>query len=67
MMYPFFKRAFDVVFSFIGLIIFSPVMVITALFIKLEDEGPIFYLGKRVGLNGKEFKTFKFRTMVVNA
>ncbi|MFA5781803.1 MAG: sugar transferase [Bacteroidales bacterium] len=61
------KRLFDIIFSFVGLAIFSPFILIISLIIKLNDSGPIFYMASRVGLNGKLFRMFKFRTMVVNA
>lgn len=61
------KRLFDIVFSLFGLIIFFPILVILAIIIKSGDGGPVFYRGVRVGKNGKLFKIFKFRTMVVNA
>jgi lipopolysaccharide/colanic/teichoic acid biosynthesis glycosyltransferase len=61
------KRAFDISVSFLGLLFLSPVLFLIAAMIKKEDRGPIFYRGKRVGLNGKIFYIFKFRTMVVNA
>lgn len=57
------KRAFDVFFALVGLIIASPIMIITALAIKLDSRGPVFYLQDRVGQNGKEFKLIKFRSM----
>ncbi len=61
------KRLFDIIFSLFGLIIFSPILLILAIIIKMGDGGPVFYRGVRVGRNGKLFKIFKFRTMVVNA
>jgi lipopolysaccharide/colanic/teichoic acid biosynthesis glycosyltransferase len=61
------KRLFDVVFSALGLVIFSPILGVLALLIKREDGGPFFYRGVRVGLHGKTFRIFKFRTMVVDA
>ena len=61
------KRLFDIIFSVLGLIIASPVILIIAVLIKKEDRGPIFYRGKRVGKNGEVFRMFKFRTMVLNA
>jgi len=60
------KRVFDLVFSFFALIIFLPLMIIIAVFIKI-DGGPIIYRQVRVGINGAEFGIFKFRSMVVNA
>jgi len=61
------KRLFDVIFAFIGLILFSPILIIVAILLKLSGPGPIFFRGKRVGLNEKPFKIYKFRTMVVGA
>lgn len=61
------KRAFDIVFSLIVIILGSPVFFIIAFLIKLEDGGPVFFIQRRVGLNGRYFNCFKFRTMVVDA
>ena len=61
------KRGFDIVVSFIGLLILLPIFLIVAIIIKLDSKGPIFFRQVRVGKNGKEFKIFKFRTMVVDA
>jgi lipopolysaccharide/colanic/teichoic acid biosynthesis glycosyltransferase len=61
------KRIYDVTFSFIGLVILSPLFLIIGILIKLADWGSVFYRGTRVGRNGKLFKMIKFRTMVVNA
>lgn len=61
------KRLFDLLCSFLGLILLSPVLIYLACCIKLEDGGPVFYRGLRVGLKGRPFRIFKFRTMVVNA
>jgi len=61
------KRLFDIIFSLLGLIITSALLVLIALLIKFDSKGPIFYRGKRVGRLGKPFKIFKFRTMVENA
>jgi lipopolysaccharide/colanic/teichoic acid biosynthesis glycosyltransferase len=60
------KRIFDIVFSLIGLIIFSPVLIIVSLFIKLAMPGPIFFSQQRSGRHGRPFTIYKFRTMVVN-
>jgi len=62
-----FKRLFDVVFSFLGLMIFSPILIFISLIIKLDSKVPVFYRGERAGKFGKIFRIFKFRTMVVNA
>jgi len=61
------KRLFDFLTSLVGLILFSPLLLIVAFFIKMEDRGPVFYRGRRVGRNGRPFRIFKFRTMVLNA
>jgi lipopolysaccharide/colanic/teichoic acid biosynthesis glycosyltransferase len=61
------KRIFDLIISFFGLAIVSPLLVAIALMIKEEDGGPVFYRGVRVGLNGKLYRIFKLRTMVVDA
>ena len=61
------KRLFDIVFSFFGLIITFSLLLLFAISIKLDSKGPVFYRGKRVGKNGKIFRIFKFRSMVLNA
>ncbi|BCL37438.1 sugar transferase [Nostoc sp. MS1] len=61
------KRLFDIVFSLLVLILFSPVYLILALLIALSSEGPIFYVQERIGQNYKPFNCIKFRTMVTNA
>jgi Sugar transferases involved in lipopolysaccharide synthesis len=58
------KRSFDIVASFLGLIIICPILTCTALAIALKDGFPIFFKQKRVGKNGKTFYLYKFRTMV---
>ena len=63
----FFKRLFDILFSAIGLVFFLPILLVVAPIIWLDDKGPIFYVGNRLGKNGKIFKMYKFRTMKVNA
>jgi undecaprenyl-phosphate galactose phosphotransferase/putative colanic acid biosynthesis UDP-glucose lipid carrier transferase len=59
------KRAIDLFASILALIFFTPIMALTALAIKLDGEGPIFFLQKRKGFNGRQFVMFKFRTMTV--
>ncbi len=61
------KRTFDIVSSFTGLVILFPVFLAIALWIKLSSTGPILFCQTRVGLNGKNFSIFKFRTMVADA
>lgn len=65
--YNFFKRIFDFLFALLCLIILSPLMLLIAILIKIEDKGPIFYKQLRVGKNGRKFKMYKFRSMFVNA
>ena len=67
MIYKFFKRLFDITISMIGLIITSPILLITAIAIKLESPGPIIFKQERLGLNGKVFKIYKFRSMCEGA
>ena len=62
-----FKRLFDIVVSLIMLLILSPVFLVLAIAIKLDSKGPVFYRQVRVTQYGKEFRIFKFRTMVNNA
>ncbi len=59
------KRLFDLIMSFAAVIIFSPLFIIIALLVKLTSKGPIIYSQIRVGKNGKQFKFFKFRTMII--
>ncbi|AKG20043.1 sugar transferase [Calothrix sp. 336/3] len=61
------KRLFDIVFSLVVLVLFSPVYLVLAFLIALSSEGPIFYVQERVGKNYKPFNCIKFRTMVSNA
>ncbi|MCD5424486.1 sugar transferase [Limosilactobacillus fermentum] len=62
------KRLFDAVASAIGLVVISPVLLIIAICIKVDDpHGPVFYTQTRVGKDGHEFKIIKFRSMVSNA
>lgn len=61
------KRVFDMIVSIILLILLSPILLIFSVWIKLDSKGPIFFRQERITLNGKKFKIFKFRTMVVDA
>lgn len=65
--YTLIKRLMDIAFSAVGIIALSPVMLFTAIAIKAEDGGPVFYKQKRLTLNGKEFDVIKFRSMRVDA
>lgn len=64
---PVVKRIFDVAFSAFCLVITSPIFLITAIAIKLEDRGPVFYKQARCTLDGREFEIYKFRSMIVDA
>ena len=61
------KRFFDIILSLLGLIILSPILLITAIAIKAESKGPVIFKQERIGKNGKVFKIYKFRSMVVGA
>ncbi len=61
------KRIFDIAFSLIALILLSPVMITTAIIVKLTSSGPAFFKQERVGLLGKSFIMYKFRTMIQDA
>ncbi len=63
----FIKRGFDLAMAAAALVVLSPVMLLTAIAIKLEDGGPIFYRQVRMGLDGKPFEILKFRSMRVGA
>lgn len=60
------KRIFDIVFSFIGLIILSPVFIIISILIKIKMPGPVFFHQNRAGRHGRLFRIVKFRTMIPN-
>ncbi|MDO8140815.1 MAG: sugar transferase [Candidatus Brocadiales bacterium] len=61
------KRTLDIVCSLLFLIFFSPLFLIIALLIKIDSRGPVFFLQKRCGKDGREFDMYKFRTMVKDA
>ena len=63
----FFKRTFDIVCSLIGIVLTSPIMLITAICIKKTDGGPVFYKQTRLTKDGREFDVLKFRSMRVDA
>ncbi len=68
MLFNFFKRVLDILGSFVGIVSFSPVMIITSLAIKLNSPGPVFAdIPMRVGKDGKLFKMYKFRSMFVGS
>lgn len=61
------KRVFDIAFSSLILLLTLPLMLVTALAVKLESRGPVFYRQERVGLNGRPFQVIKFRSMRTDA
>ena len=61
------KRAFDVIISASVLFILSPLFLVVGILIKKDSHGPVFFIQKRVGKNGKLFKIYKFRTMIEGA
>lgn len=63
----FFKRSLDIVGSLVGLCMLLPVLIVVAILIKLDSNGPIVFKQERLGKNGQMFKIYKFRTMVDNA
>lgn len=61
------KRVFDFVFSLLALVFICPVLILIAVLVKLESEGPALYVSDRIGVNGKRFRFLKFRTMIKDA
>lgn len=61
------KRGMDLAGALVGLLIFSPVLLATAVAIRLQDRGPSLYRQTRIGMHGRAFQIVKFRTMVMNA
>ncbi|MBR5376774.1 MAG: sugar transferase, partial [Lachnospiraceae bacterium] len=61
------KRLFDIILSFVLIILLSPLMLLTALCIKISDRGPVFYRQVRCTKNAREFTMLKFRSMIVDA
>ncbi len=57
------KRGMDIVGSFVGLVLFSPLLVLTGVLIRLESPGPVFFCQERMGLDGRPFPMIKFRSM----
>ena len=66
-MYKYIKRLLDVIIAMLAVIILSPLMIVTAMAVKLESDGPVIFKQERLGLNGKVFKIFKFRSMCQGA
>ena len=65
--YAFFKRLFDIFCSLLAIIILSPILIVTAILVKITSRGPILFKDYRVGRYGKEIKLWKFRSMYVDA
>ncbi|MDV3427952.1 MAG: sugar transferase, partial [Bacillota bacterium] len=65
--YYFVKRCIDIIGSLVGLILLSPVFLITAAWVKIDSRGPVSFAQERVGKDGKLFKMYKFRSMCMNA
>lgn len=63
----FVKRAFDAVVAFAGLVLISPLLLLIALAIKISSSGPVLFKQQRIGLNGRVFTCYKFRTMIKDA
>ena len=63
----FIKRLFDIVVSLIMIILLSPILIFISIWIKIDSPGTVFYRQVRVTKNNKDFRIFKFRTMVSNA
>lgn len=61
------KRAFDIVFSALGLILLAPILLLIAILIKLDSKGPVLFIQGRVGKNNKDFNIYKFRTMRIQS
>lgn len=65
--YYFVKRCIDIIGSIIGLVLLSPVFLITAILIKIDSKGPVFFIQERVEKDGALFKMYKFRSMCTDA
>ena len=62
----FFKRLFDFILSLVGLVLLSPLLLLTAIAIKLDSKGPVMFTQKRVGRDKKYFRMYKFRSMYID-
>ena len=65
--YFFFRRIIDTIIALLAMVVLSPVLLIVALAIKMDSKGPVIFKQKRIGLNGKPYDIYKFRSMVTNA
>ena len=66
-MYKFFKRFFDIAASLAAIVVLSPLMLVTAVAVKLDSNGPVIFKQERLGLKGKVFNIYKFRSMCCGA
>lgn len=66
-MYKFFKRFFDIAASLAAIVVLSPLMLVTAVAVKLDSKGPVIFKQERLGLKGKVFNIYKFRSMCCGA
>ena len=66
-MYNFLKRIIDIIFSSIAIIVFSPILILIIILLKLTGEGEVFYLQERVGYKTRRFMIYKFATMIKNS
>lgn len=66
-MYKYIKRLFDIIFAVVAVILLSPIMLLTVVAVRLESEGPALFKQDRIGLGGKVFKIYKFRSMCQGA
>jgi lipopolysaccharide/colanic/teichoic acid biosynthesis glycosyltransferase len=65
--HKFIKRVFDIILAIIFIIISSPIFIIVAILVKFDSKGPVIFKQLRLGLKGKEYYIYKFRSMIVNA
>ncbi|MCH5188655.1 MAG: sugar transferase [Oscillospiraceae bacterium] len=63
----FFKRIIDIIISLVGIVVLSPLMLLLAFLVKIDSPGPVLFKQKRLGLGGKVFNMYKFRSMCVGA
>lgn len=61
------KRGFDIISSLVGIIVFFPILLVTAILVKVSSKGPVFFIQERLGKDRQVFNMIKFRTMIVNA
>ena len=66
-MYRVSKRGFDFLAALVGVVIFSPILLLVTILVRFSSKGPVIYRGERVGLHGKKFYILKFRSMIIDA